>query len=293
MIKINKAGHLYIVLTIMIGLAAVNTGNNLVYIIASALLSYMLISGIFGRSNIYGVDIMLEFPDEVYAGVDVPVRVRVNNTRRFMPLFLIMAEVESQAILFPFVKAKGSESRSMNMCFQRRGRYRVGPISVSSIFPFNFFTRYRKISRFFDLTIFPKPIRCRLSQLHDRQTRFKGDISSNTPGYESEILSIRDYVLGDPPKYISWKSTAKTGRLKTKELSSIELQQVLIDFNQIDRKNLEYALSCVTHVLLRLIRSSTPVGLRIDGETYKPAVSMGHKLRMLEKLALYGMEEED
>jgi len=48
-IKINKAGYIYILLTILVGFSAVNTANNLVYIIASALLSYMLVSGISGE----------------------------------------------------------------------------------------------------------------------------------------------------------------------------------------------------------------------------------------------------
>lgn len=288
MIKINKAGNIYILLTILIGFSAVNTGNNLVYIIASALLSYMLVSGIFGRKNIYGIDVALEFPEETFARTDTPVAVRVTNKRRFLPAFLIQILVGDLKVFFPYIKAKGEAVSHLNMRFDQRGCHEISEIRVSSVFPFNFFTRFRRIHKKFDLVIFPRPTKGQTGLEHNRQTKSKGDTVSNASGHDSDVLSIRDYVAGDPLKYISWKSTAKTGLLKTKELSSIELQSVMIDFDGMNKKNLEYTLSCVTYTVLKLQKSNVPVGLVIGGETLHPSTSAAHKLRLLKKLALYG-----
>ncbi len=87
MIKITKAGWIYIGLTIFLGVAAVNTGNNLVYLIVSAMLSFMGISGFFGRKNIDKLQIEPEFPEEIYAGVETPVRIVIKNQKRFLPSF--------------------------------------------------------------------------------------------------------------------------------------------------------------------------------------------------------------
>lgn len=290
MIKINKAGYIYIVLTILIGFSAVNTGNNLVYIIASALLSYMLVSGIFGRKNIYGIDVKLEFPDETFAGTDTPVGVRVINKRRFMPAFLIKVTAGEKASFFPFIKASEEARGLLNMRFDQRGRHEVGGIYVSSVFPFNLFTRFRKIEAKFDLIVFPTPRKSGIEPSQSRLTRSKGDASCDTLGHDSDIISIRDYVSGDPLKYISWKATAKTGLLKTKELSSIELRNVMLDFDGMDKRNLEYAISCVTYTLIRLLKSNIPVGLVIGGETLAPSTFPAHRQKMLRKLALYGRE---
>jgi len=287
-IKINKAGNIYILVTILIGFSAVNTGNNLVYIIASALLSYMLVSGIFGRKNIYGIDVAVEFPVETFAKTDTPVGVRVINKRRFLPAFLIKILIEGQEVFFPFIKAKGEAVSLLNMRFDRRGSRQVGNIYVSSVFPFNFFTRFRKIGQKFDLIIFPRPKKSQLDLEQNRQTRSKGDASCNVLGHDSDVLSIRDYVSGDPLKYISWKSTAKTGLLKTKELSSIELRNVIIDFDAMDKKNLEDAISCATYTVLRLLKLNIPAGMVIGGETLQPSTSTPHRLKILKKLALYG-----
>lgn len=287
MIKINKAGYLYIVLTVIIGFSAVNTGNNLIYIVASALLSYMLVSGIFGRRNIQAIDVELELPQEVFAETDTPIVVRLINHKRFMPAFLIRITVGPDEVLFPFVPQSSSSAQSYTKAFEKRGLHAVENIYVASVFPFNLFTRYRKIPKRFEVTVFPKPRKCFLADLTLKESRKKGETSSNIPGYDSDIVSIRDYTLGDPLKYISWKSTAKTGVLKTKELSSIESECVIIDFDAMNKQRLEYALSCVTYTVIRLLKYGVPVGLHVGGELLRPGTSTRHKLTLLTKLALY------
>jgi uncharacterized protein (DUF58 family) len=286
-IRIQKAGYIYILLTILIGFAAVNTGNNLIYIVTSALLSHMLISGIFGRKNIQGLEVDLTLPEEIYAENDAPVEVKLLNTKTWMPAFLIKIAVDGSEVLFPFVRAGSSESKHILMRFPERGRKHVGEITISSVFPFNFFTRYRRTSEVKPFLVFAKPLQCSLMEIGGHNARWKGDVSSNTTGYESELISIRDYISGDHPKYINWKSTAKTGNLKTKELSSIELQHVMINFDTMDKRDLEFAVSCITYNVLRLMRSQVPVGMTIAGETIKPGLSPSHKIRILTRLALY------
>ncbi|GKT06941.1 DUF58 domain-containing protein [Desulforhabdus sp. TSK] len=288
MIQINKAGFLYILLTLLIGFSAVNTGNNLVYIVTSALLSYMVISGIFGSRNLHAVEASLEFPGEIYAGTNVPVRVRLVNRRKLMPAFLIRIIVNEREILIPFINARSTVQQSLQLGFQRRGRHSVQYLRLSSVFPFNFFTRFRTIPLDLDLVVFPQPVACRLTRQSHSQNPSKGEALSDLAGFEEDLRSIRNYVSGDPVKYISWKSTAKTGLLKTKELSSIEREHCIIDMDRMEKRDLEHAVSCVTYTILKLLRTRTPVGLHLDGETLKPDVSAAHRLRILTKLALYG-----
>ena len=248
----------------------------------------MLVSGIFGRQNLHGLAIELEIPGEIYAGIDIPIGIRLINKRKFMPAFLIRVLIENQQSLFPFTSAGSEGKQYCSFHFGERGEHLINSIHICSVFPFNFFTRYRKIHQSFRLIVFPRPQKCETIHFHDRQARIKGDTSTLAIGYDSDIISIRDYTLGDPLKYISWKSTAKTGVLKTKELSAIELQQILIDFDKMDKQDLEHRISCVTFLILKFIRSNIPVGLVIEGEHFRPAVSRTHKFNLLTKLALYG-----
>jgi uncharacterized protein (DUF58 family) len=247
----------------------------------------MLISGIFGRRNLRGIDVSLDFPEERFADTNMPVGIKLTNKRRFMPAFLIRILIDDKDILFPFVEAGSSSVLYLNMAFEKRGAHLITDVVAASVFPFNFFTRYRSLPKNLELIIFPKLQRCSLTHLLAGQTRWKGDASTNVPGFDSDLLSIRNYASGDPLKYISWKATAKTGQLKTKELSAIESGNIVIDFDGLEKHDLEQTISCVTFMIVKLIQAGTPVGLMIDGDTYKPELSSGHKLALLTRLALY------
>lgn len=287
MIKINKAGYIYILLTIMIGFAAVNTANNLLYIVTSALLSYMLISGVFGRRNLQKLDVSLDFPEECFADTLVPLAVSIHNRRRFMPAFLIRVSLGDEEALFPFISAGSVGVQYIQVTFPKRGIHRISGWVVASSFPFNFFTRYRKASQGAEVVVFPKLQRCALERALSDEATHRGDVSTNKPGFDSDILSIRNYVSGDPIKYVSWKSTAKTGSLKTKEMSSPESPQIIIDVNRMKRENLETTLSCAAFLVVKLIRSNVPVGLILDNQVFRPDVSRGHKIALLTELALH------
>jgi uncharacterized protein (DUF58 family) len=287
-IKITKAGWIYVLLTIVVGFAAVNTANNLIYILASALLSYMLISGVFGRKNIHALTVQVLYPEELYAGTPTPVTVRLINPRTILPALLIRVLVEDGEVFFPYVAAAGSSDAMLQFSFPCRGPYRIDKIILASTFPFNFFTRFRTIRHAFETMVFPKPKPC-VEAIVERETRYRrGDQPSDRLGDTTDILAIRDYIPGDPLKRIHWKSTAKTDRLKTREFSAADEPDVIIDFEQLPIRDLEERISCVTFWLLQLARSNRCFGLKIAGAFHPARRSTAHKRALLRVLALYG-----
>ncbi len=247
----------------------------------------MLLSGVFGKRNLAGVEAEILFPDEIYAKTETPLRIRVRNRGKWMPAFLITVEACGKECFFPFIRAGSSASGSIAPSFERRGAVTVDGITVSSNYPFNFFMRFRWLRTAATVIVYPKPVPCALAALHDSGAMFKGEKELNRPGYDSDIISIRDYVAGDHPRYISWKSTAKTGKLKVKELSEIERTQVTIDFDAMEKGDIEAALSRTAFVVINLIRARIPVGMKIRGDVVKPGLSAAHKKEILTRLALY------
>ncbi|MHC1724696.1 MAG: DUF58 domain-containing protein [Syntrophobacteraceae bacterium] len=248
----------------------------------------MLISGIFGRRNIYGIEVEVLLPQEVYARTETPIEIKARNRRKWAPAFLISVEACGKKCFFAYIAPNATASGSIVVTFEQRGALSVPGGRVSSNYPFNFFERFRRSAKDIFLTVYPRPVRCSLDAFREKGSRLKGERELNKQGYDSDILSIRDYAQGDPPKYISWKSTAKTGSLKVKELSAIDLQQVIIDFDGMDKKDLEKVLSCTTFAVIALLRSGIPVGLRIRGEALQPDHSAAHRRAILTRLAVYG-----
>lgn len=290
MIKITKAGWIYILITIVVGFAAVNTANNLIYILASALLSYMLISGVFGRKNILALNVDIIFPDESFARTPTPITIRITNRHKRLAAFLIQVHLPDQSVFFPFVPADSPTERTIEIIPPRRGPYVIEKVYISSVFPFNFFTRFKKVPESFETIIFPKPKRCSIPSIGARFHQRSGDQTLHVSGDDPELLSIRDYLPGDPIKRIHWKSTAKTGRVKTKVFAAASWQHTMIDFDRAPIADPEERISCVTFVIIQSFKAGKAVGLNIDGETLSPRHSIGHKRILLKKLACYGQE---
>ncbi len=297
-IKITNTGWLYIALTIFLGVAGVNTANNLIYLIVSALLGFMVVSGFFGKRNLSKIDIDAEIPQEIFANKEFPLKISLKNLKGFLPIFLmrVMIMQDGQKLyesLFPFVDKKSYSSGYMDISFKKRGRHIIKEVYICSVFPFNFFVRCRRLGASFDFIVFPEPRKSALLNILEKERLSKGAIQIDKIGYESEVLSMRKYIMGDPFKYINWKATAKTGALKTKELSSLAYQPIVIDFEKIDIKNIEEKISSITYMILQLLRKNIPVGIKIGGRFYKPDISNSHKISMLSELALYGIEKHD
>jgi len=295
-IKITKAGWLYIFLTIFLGVSGINTGNNLIYLIVAAFLSFMAISGVFGKRNLSGLDVLIEFPKEIFAETNIPVKVILRNKKRFLPAFLIRVHIRHSDVLFPFGDIRGETARYLSLSFRERGRSQVDDIYLSSVFPFNFFIRYRTIPVVFETLVFPRVKKCDSLGLFDKEQKSPGEEVVDRTGYEGDVVSVRDYIVGDPIKYIHWKASAKTGRLQTKELSSLSRRPVIINFDTLPIRDMEERISCVTYILLKLFRQNVPVGLRIGGTLHKPSSqargerAMALRSAMLTRLALYQKE---
>lgn len=289
MIRITRAGWIYVVLTVAVGFAAVNTANNLIYVITSTLLGFMLISGTVGKANLEAVQVSVSLPDEIYADTPIPVVVHLRNRRRFLPAFLVWVHVGSDRVFFPHVDRGSEAARTIPVRFPRRGLSPPIPVWVASFFPFGFFVRTRIVEPMPATLVFPKLTPCSLPAPPPRYA-IKGEdkSSEHRAGEEHDLHSIREYQAGDPLKKIHWKSSARTGRWLTKEFSVAARTCVVVDLDQLRLPDVEKAVSCAAFVINAAIRRGTAVGLVVGNRRYEPEASLQHKRKLLKVLALYG-----
>jgi uncharacterized protein (DUF58 family) len=87
--EVTKAGVIYVLVTLVIGIAALNTGNNLLYIVVAAMLAAILVSGVVSALVLRGLELEVRVPEHMFAGRPVMARVVLHNPRRFLPSFSI------------------------------------------------------------------------------------------------------------------------------------------------------------------------------------------------------------
>jgi uncharacterized protein (DUF58 family) len=86
---VTREGVIYLVLTVLIAVGALNTGNNLLFIVVAAMLGAVLISGVASAMVLTRLDVELLLPSHVFAGRSYSGSVQLRNSRRWLPSFSI------------------------------------------------------------------------------------------------------------------------------------------------------------------------------------------------------------
>lgn len=275
--------------TLLLGVAAVNTGNNLLFLIVSAMLGFMAVSGILGWLNIRHLRVSLRFPDELYQGIAAPVSVCLENRKRLLPSFLITAAVAGHPVSFLLLDPGIPQQETLLLTFGERGRQEVAGVVISSPFPVNFFVRFTRVRVAAGCTVFPAP-RPFIGVLPGGKPDAGQASPSKVKGYDGDLAKISDYRGGESLKLIHWRLSAKHEVFKVKEMASTADDPVLLEPELVPGRDLEERLCYCSHLVNRLVKGGRPVGLKLGDRVLPPAATRAHRLKLLGELAVYGKD---
>ena len=287
-LRISKAGALYIVITLLLGFSAVNTGNNLLFLVVSGLLAFMSVTGLAGMLNIKRLTPELLPPEEIFAAMPATFRLRVRNTKRFLPAFLIRLECpDGQGVTIPLVGRSGTGEGDITLTFAERGWAAVGTITVSSPFPVNFFTRWWTFPMEDRFIVFPRLIHGPAPG-DGRERKLSGSTIRQARGVDGELERIGEYSGSEPLRMIHWKLSARSDELLVKEFGRQAAQPLLIDPDALPG-SLEERISRAAWLVRRWSRER-PVGLKLGNRTIQAEAGHRHELKLLTELALYDVD---
>ncbi len=117
--ELTREGTAYLVVILIIGVAALNTANNLLYIVLGTMLSAILVSGIASAAVLRHLELDVAIPNNAFAGRTVAVRVRLQNPRLWIPSF----SVTVQAPTAKKKKGPGWEWQKTHFIFPKRRQW--------------------------------------------------------------------------------------------------------------------------------------------------------------------------
>ena len=298
-IRFRTAGVVYVALAILLGVVSVNSGNNLLCLVTSLLLGYMLASGVAGWRNVMGAEAWVELPDEIYAGQAFRLVLEVRNRRRFASLHMIEVSVhpvgewdglqEPVRAFFGIVPRGEVASRTVWMTLPRRGRAALA-LEVASAYPFDFFVRWGHTPPESGALVFPAPLSERSSSVWADEGRpdEEEDRPVGAPLDAEEVAGVRPYQAGDPINRIHWKISARTGKLSTRLFENPHVRSGrTIDLDALVKNGVERGLSIAAGRVVEAGREGVPIGLRDRGVRTPPAPGRAARLDLLGRLALY------
>jgi len=230
-LRFTREGRWFVAITLGIGFAAINTQNNLLYLLLSLLVSLIILSGVLSEAVLRRLDITRTPPLTVFAGRRTPIEIRVRNPKGY-PSYavevedLIEGHVTMRRCFYLKVSAGREQATTYPFVFSRRGHYRFRGYEVRTKFPFGLFVKSRIVEAPQEILVFPEPIAAGARQETDRGAEDVARIERR--GIGAELLDPRRFVPGDDPRLIRWRLSAKTGGWLVADRAADESRRVEI-----------------------------------------------------------------
>ena len=231
-VRLTRIGTTYVLFTIVIGFAALNTGNNALYIGLTFMLGCLLLSGIASKGGLKHLEVAMSEVGEAWAGKPADATLTIRNNSRIWNVrdVVVTAPDLTEPLLIPLLIRQSSITVPAPFMFRKRGRVVLKTVDLYTRYPFGFFLKKRRIRIGGEVIVFP-----RLLDDNAARERFRpatGDQSTaNLPGAGSEIHSFREYVRGDTMRQVYWKKSASIGRwiIKQTDLDAARTVHVMVD----------------------------------------------------------------
>jgi uncharacterized protein (DUF58 family) len=312
----TAGGGVFLIIIVVVGFAAWNTGNNLLFLVMSLLCSTLFVGWMTARASLRDLTVSARFPDHIFAGEPAPVIVTLRNTKPVLPSFSILVEARGPRndlkkkdrprhhkrllAYFSYVPHHAAAEQRVEQLFPLRGHVLIDGFELSTRFPFGFFRRRRRLrARNVDIVVYPRP-EVISDELHSLPM-YSGRMASLRKGAGHDLFSMRDYQPQDDLRYIDWKATARSRRLTVREFTAEDERRISITLdtrmpNQSSddfARRFEMGVVQAASLLKHFIDERAEVRLVLGDEVGPFGSGAEHLYRCLRRLALVTAVNQD
>lgn len=293
----TRAGWIFFAITFGVGFAAFNTGNNLLYLVFSLMLAFLVLSGVLSESALRGIRVRRRLPRELFAGRVAPVELQVTNEQSRVPAFAIVVEDRIREEGDPpraagrtfalRIGAGETESRSYRFEPRHRGEVAFSGFVVFTRFPFGLFSKSLELDAPGHALVYPalEPVAV---PPEFGSARDGGDAVPGRGSAGAEVTGLREYAPGDSVRRIHWRASLRRSELLVREVESESEAEVEVRLRTrgaragegFERSVIDAASEAVAHLGAR-----TRVALRTDDAVIPAGSGSAQRARILSLLA--------
>jgi uncharacterized protein (DUF58 family) len=257
--RVTREGVVYLAGIFVVALAALNTGNNLLFMTLACLLAGILVSGIISQMVLSGVELRLDLPEHIFAGQPVLALAELVNHKQMLPSFSLRlvgtprsgsrrnarpaspdastdaksnreaqraGEILTTPVYFPYLPAQQKIRQAVELVFPHRGIYRQDSIGLQTRFPFGFLEKTRQVESRMQAVAYPSVAPS--EEFYEILPLVTGELESFVRGRGHDLYSIREYQTSDSARHVDWKASARTGSLQVREFAREDERRVLL-----------------------------------------------------------------
>ena len=246
--EFTREGAVYFMIIMIIAVAGLNTGNNLLYIILASLLAGILVSGILSAIVLSQLELDFVLPEHVFAERPLISRLTVQNLKWIFPSFSItlsarvpgkgkrtrsplvaLRHILDAPVYVPYIPHRSSVTQHVELTFPRRGRYTQEGFRVSTKFPFGLLRKAHEVASKQEILVLPnvEPT----EEFYEILPLIGGEMESFYRGRGHDLYAIRDYQETDSARHVDWKATAKAQQLKVREFTREDERRLVLVFD--------------------------------------------------------------
>ena len=293
-LKFHREGVWLLIMIFGLGIAATNTGHNLLYLLLGFLMSLIMLSGVLSERVLKKTSVDFEVPVGVFAHEPVRIPTWIRNERNRGRIYSLRALpmmepklVETVPAYAPEIEAKGKKRQILRLKFNRRGLHTSDAARIETDFPFGLVCKSRVQLGSVAFRVWPK-----VHKVHLRETS-SSNLEEQQPATRVsatgvEFFGIREYRPGDPPQRIHWRHTARAKRTIVREFERPKTPEMRIrchipctDDEELEDRFAEIAASLAVAGLDAGFR----VALRTRDLEIAAGVGLAHRHKILDALS--------
>ncbi|MCG8591007.1 MAG: DUF58 domain-containing protein [Proteobacteria bacterium] len=302
----TRAGWIFFALIFGVGFAALNTGNNLLYLVLSLMLSFLVLSGVLSEAALRGIAVRRRLPAELHAESEHYVALEIHNRQRRVASFAVAVEdVLVEPGHFGDDLAPDSATTPAGRCFalriaperrelrhytlrpEIRGPLHFHAYRVSTRFPFGLFLKTMVIQAPETTLVFPAVDRVATEHTGGRER--SAEAQAWTRAREGiDISGLREHRRGDPARRVHWRHSIRRAELVVRETDTEVRGEVEVHLRtsaQSSDSGFERRVRRAASEVVAHLAAQSRVALRTDRERLDAGSGTQHRRRLLAFLA--------
>lgn len=289
-LRVTTSGALFLTGSLGVGVAAVNTANNLLYLLLGAMLGFVAASGWLSERMLRGLRIRRRLSAAATVGRPIQIAYEVTNEKRLLAsyaLTLVERGRRPAAFLLAIGPGESRLARATHV-FSRRGLHLLERVTLETAFPFGFFRKSRSVEVPGALLVRPR------SDLRVRRPRPGGEVGGGwqgealaRAGARGEYRSLREYRAGDDPRDVHWRSSARLTAPVVREYDREDSRSlwICVDLAHAPSGRVERTIEVAASLAAAAAARGDRFALAVPGGEVPPGMGPGNLERVLDALA--------
>lgn len=289
-LRMTREGKWFVGITLGVGFAAVNTGNNLIYLMLGLMLSLIIVSGVLSELTLRRVKVRRQLPVRAFAGAETLVEIVLTNEKRFVPSLSLEVEDVAKGVVterrcyFLKVAPGGTQIAAYRRKPRGRGLLVLSAFRLATRYPFGLFEKSRHVESSSELLFYPALVK--VAPVAVRGVVIDDDGHDPMAGQGTGIAGLREHRDGDDAHDVHWPKSASIGRLVVRDRERDTRSKVALRLDNAEPAGLdelarahwlegfEHAISQTASLAALLLRRGTAVVVVTRGAA-SPALGAG------------------